>query len=36
VHVNFKKDDRLAEEQDLLDNFPQAYAPEGCNEKLGR
>jgi hypothetical protein len=36
LHVNFKKEDRLAEERDLLDNFPQAYAPEGCNEKSGR
>jgi len=33
LHANFKKEDRLAEEQDLLDNFPQAYVPEGCNER---
>jgi hypothetical protein len=32
LHVNFDKDDRLAEEKDLLNNFPQAYAPEGCNK----
>jgi hypothetical protein len=32
LHVNFKKEDRLAEEADLLDNFPQARVPEGCNE----
>ena len=32
VHVNFDKDDRLAEEDDLLNNFPQARSPEGCNE----
>ena len=31
-HVNFDKDDRLTEEKDLLANFPQTYAPEGCNE----
>jgi hypothetical protein len=33
LHVNFKKENRLAEEKDLLENFPQAYIPEGCNEK---
>jgi hypothetical protein len=27
--------DRLAEEQDLLAGYPQAYAPTGCNEKIG-
>jgi hypothetical protein len=32
LHVNFDKDDRLAEEKDLLSNFPQAYIPDGCNE----
>jgi hypothetical protein len=35
LHVNFKKEDRLAEVKDLLDNFPQAYLPDGCNEKQG-
>jgi len=33
LHVNYDRDDRRAEVQDLLDNFPQAYAPDGCNEK---
>jgi hypothetical protein len=33
VHVNFKKRDRIAEEKDLLENFPQAFAPDGCNER---
>ncbi len=32
VHVNAKKQDRLAEQQDLLENFPQAQRPDGCNE----
>jgi hypothetical protein len=36
VHVNFKKDDRLAEEEDLLKNYPDAYAPNGCNERHAR
>ena len=31
LHVNFDKEDRLAEEKDLLDNFPQAFVPNGCN-----
>ena len=35
LHVNFKKGDRLSEQQDLLDNFPQAYVPDGCNDKQG-
>lgn len=33
LHVSFDKEDRLAEEKDLLNNFPQAYVPDGCNEK---
>jgi len=36
VHVNFDKEDRLAEEKDLLNNFPQAYFPDGCNEGQAR
>jgi hypothetical protein len=32
VHVNFKKEDRIAEQEDLLKNFPEAYIPDGCNE----
>jgi hypothetical protein len=35
LHANYDRDDRLAEEKDLLDNFPQAYAPDGCNETPG-
>jgi hypothetical protein len=26
---------RLSEEQDLLRQFPQAYGPIGCNQKIG-
>ncbi len=33
VHVNYNHDDRVAEVRDLLENFPQAYVPDGCNEK---
>ncbi|MGB8277721.1 MAG: hypothetical protein WCF20_07305 [Methylovirgula sp.] len=33
VHVVADREDRLAEENDLLENFPQAYQPDGCNEK---
>lgn len=36
LHVNFDKEDRLAEEKDLLSNFPQAYIPDGCNEGPAR
>ena|ERR1035437_1235352 len=36
LHVNFDKDDRLAEEKDLLSNFPKAYIPDGCNEGPAR
>jgi hypothetical protein len=32
LHVNAKKEDRLAELRDLLDNFPGARQPDGCNE----
>jgi len=35
LHVNYDRDDREAEVKDLLENFPQAYAPDGCNEKNG-
>ena len=35
VHTNSKKQDRLDEEDDLLDGHPSAYAPIGCNEKIG-
>jgi hypothetical protein len=36
LHVNFGKDDRLAEEEDLLNNFPQAFVPDGCNKEPAR
>jgi hypothetical protein len=35
LHVNSDRDDRLAEQKDLLDNFSQARVPDGCNEKEG-
>lgn len=35
VRVNFDKGSRMAEVRDLLANFPQAYAPDGCNEQEG-
>ena len=35
LHVNAGRDDREAEVEDLLDNFPQAYVPDGCTEKRG-
>lgn len=35
VHVNADREKRLAEENDLLENFSQAYSPDGCNEKKG-
>ena len=33
LHVNYEREDRIAEVNDLLDNFPRAYGPDGCNEK---
>jgi hypothetical protein len=36
LHVNFDKNDRRAEEKDLLNNFRQAYSPDGFNEELAR
>jgi hypothetical protein len=36
LHVNYDKEDRFAEEKDLLDNYPQAYIPDGCNEGQAR
>jgi len=35
LHVNFDKEDRLGEEQELS-NFPQAYTPDGCNKEPTR
>lgn len=34
-HSNSNEHDRLDEESDLLDNYPQAYQPTGCNELTG-
>jgi hypothetical protein len=31
LHLNPKMDDRLAEERDLLANYTNALAPDGCN-----
>ena len=35
VHLNGRKEDRLAEERDLLANYTNAYQPNGCNEREG-
>ena len=35
VHLNSNEQSRLDEESDLLARFTNAYAPDGCNEKLG-
>ena len=35
LHVNNDRDDRETEVKDLLENFPRAYAPDGCNENKG-
>ena len=35
VHTSSTERARLSEEQDLLDAYPQAYAPTGCNKKAG-
>jgi len=35
VHTNSTENERLAEERDLLANYTNAYAPNGCNEKEG-
>jgi hypothetical protein len=35
VHTRSTEKDRIAEEQDLLAGHPIAYAPVGCNEKVG-
>ena len=35
LYVNYDRDDRETEVKDLLENFPGAYAPDGCNEKKG-
>lgn len=34
-HQNPKEADRLAEERDLLAGHPDAYTPQGCNDKTG-
>ncbi len=35
AHLNAREEDRLAEEEDLLANYTNAYRPYGCNEKVG-
>ena len=35
AHTNPLEAERLAEEQDLLAGYPDAYQPTGCNEKAG-
>ena len=35
VHTNTKEQDRLNEESDLLAGHSNAYAPTGCNQKVG-
>ena len=35
VHLNGREADRLAEEDDLLAAYPQAYEPVGCNVRAG-
>ena len=34
-HLNRDEQSRLREEDDLLEGHPEAYAPTGCNRKLG-
>ncbi len=34
-HLNANAGDRKTEEADVLDGNPEAYAPTGCNERLG-
>ncbi len=34
-HLNASKQARLAEEEDLLKGYPDAYQPNGCNERRG-
>lgn len=35
AHIGATQAARRAEEKDLLANYPNAYEPSGCNEKLG-
>lgn len=35
VHLNSSLQNREAEEEDLLQNYQNAYAPSGCNERIG-
>lgn len=35
MHINSIEKVRLAEEADLLANYPNAYDPNGCNVKIG-
>jgi hypothetical protein len=35
VHLSTREPDRLAEEEDLLARYTNAYHPNGCNERFG-
>lgn len=35
VHLNSKREDRRAEERDLLANYTNSYSPTGCNDQEG-
>jgi hypothetical protein len=35
MRVNSKEESRLTDERDLLTGHPSAYAPSGCNVKVG-
>ena len=35
AHLNAQERDRLAEQDDLLEAYPQAYLPTGCNQRRG-
>jgi hypothetical protein len=35
IHLNPLEEDRKDEEADLLRNYPESYAPRGCNKKEG-
>ncbi len=34
-HLNAREEERLAEEEDVLEGNPEAYVPDGCNERRG-
>ena len=35
IRINEREKDQLREEVDLLDHYPQSYAPTGCNMRAG-